>query len=187
MVDCAGLGGRRMTSSALPQLKAPAPRDGVLISGAGSQRLGDLDCTLLARFAPHPGLVTLRQTFVRRSHKIAAASLAPFLPRLRAASISRSTRSLSDTPLADSWHWAVGVVFGLLWSRWCRSSADFLSIDGVADRSSVWNCRGKRTLSQLESRHNINASRKSNVIGVRSPMHLAPWASRMGTLRVGGP
>jgi len=52
MVDCAGLGGRRMTSSALPQLKAPAPRDGVLISGAGSQRLGDLDCTLLGRFAP---------------------------------------------------------------------------------------------------------------------------------------
>jgi hypothetical protein len=46
------LGGRRMTSSALPQLKAPAARDGVLISGAGSQRLGDLDCMPLARFAP---------------------------------------------------------------------------------------------------------------------------------------
>src|SRR5262245_13419857 len=49
MVDCAGLGGRRRTSSALPQSKR-RPRDGVLISGAGSQR--DLDCTLLGRFAP---------------------------------------------------------------------------------------------------------------------------------------
>jgi len=28
------------------------PGDGILISGAGSQGLGDLDCTLLGRFAP---------------------------------------------------------------------------------------------------------------------------------------
>ena len=33
-------------------IESAAPRDGVLISGAGSQRLDHLDCTLLGRFAP---------------------------------------------------------------------------------------------------------------------------------------
>jgi len=54
------LHGRRLCahcSMCRAAIERAAPRDGGLISGAGSQRLGDLDCTPLGRFAPSRDLL----------------------------------------------------------------------------------------------------------------------------------
>src|SRR5215471_12549345 len=76
MVDCAGLGGRRMTSSALPQSKAPPLGMEFSFQAQDHNALTISFVRFLVAFPP-PGLVTLRQTFVRRSQNCVGAGRRP--------------------------------------------------------------------------------------------------------------
>jgi hypothetical protein len=73
MVDCAGLDGRRMTRSALPQLKAP-PLGMEFSFQAQDHNALAISIVRFLVALPHPGLVTLRQTFARRSQNCVGAA-----------------------------------------------------------------------------------------------------------------
>jgi hypothetical protein len=59
------------------------------------------DFTLLSRFAPRAGLVTLRQTFVRRSHGVTIAAAGGSRMSNGTASALNSEQDLASIPMAQ--------------------------------------------------------------------------------------